>query len=495
MGPSVAPDLDHHLTEQPVRVSNTLQAIGEIAHSGGRNPIVAALMTDTVLANSGRGAAEAIKRVDPSVLVIRLATVPDSTEAAAPAGVDATLALPVDAAALQDMLGEGLIRTARDAPSPGDPGMNEAHRSRAEAGGVDPDRPTPSAASAERSASEEEDTAAGPGNLDDPRVPTSSPTTEPPVQARDVTPVPREAALLLPLPFGAESAGKKPAWDALDLGDTDLVRAMMDEPEGVREAALALIRQQTGWSDVALREAGPETPTEASAEVRFDERYFGRLASAMALEKQLRPWAQWLATWLALDAAYREYRLLTFTDDLTGAWNRRYFNRFLDAIIVEAARLRRPLTVMVFDIDEFKRYNDRYGHEAGDVILRETVSLLNSVIRRCDRVCRIGGDEFAVIFADLQEPREAGSHHPATVEEIATRFQKQICTMQFPKLGLEAPGTLSISGGMASFPWDGHDATTLLRLADQRAMESKRKGKNHITFGPDVARGNPSPEC
>ena len=56
--------------------------------------------------------------------------------------------------------------------------------------------------------------------------------------------------------------------------------------------------------------------------------------------------------------------------------------------------------------------------------------------------------------------------------------------MRFPELGLDAPGTLSISGGLASFPWDGHEGTVLLKRADERAIESKRRGKNCITIGP-----------
>jgi GGDEF domain-containing protein len=60
--------------------------------------------------------------------------------------------------------------------------------------------------------------------------------------------------------------------------------------------------------------------------------------------------------------------------------------------------------------------------------------------------------------------------------------------MRFPKLGLDAPGTLSISGGLATFPWDGTDALSLLRHADQLALQSKREGKNLITFGPRVER-------
>jgi diguanylate cyclase (GGDEF)-like protein len=143
---------------------------------------------------------------------------------------------------------------------------------------------------------------------------------------------------------------------------------------------------------------------------------------------------------------------------------------------------------MVFDIDNFKTYNDRFGHEAGDEILCETVRLLTSVIRKGDRVCRIGGDEFAIIFADPEGPRSAGSAHPESIETIARRFQDQVCKMRFPKLGVEAPGTLSISGGLATYPWDGADATALLRKADQLALESKRAGKNALTFGPGAQR-------
>ena len=115
---------------------------------------------------------------------------------------------------------------------------------------------------------------------------------------------------------------------------------------------------------------------------------------------------------------------MAYQDDLTGAWNRRFFDTFLRRSIETAAPQRRMVTVMVFDIDDFKQYNDRYGHDAGDEILVETVRLLNSVIRVGDRVCRIGGDEFAVIFADPEGPRRSGSNHPETVEGIAHDIRK-----------------------------------------------------------------------
>ena len=82
---------------------------------------------------------------------------------------------------------------------------------------------------------------------------------------------------------------------------------------------------------------------------------------------------QWLAGWIKLEVQQTELRNAAFTDPLTGAWNRRYFTRYLDAAIVQSREARQPLTVMLFDIDGFKHYNDAYGHAAGDEILIETV--------------------------------------------------------------------------------------------------------------------------
>ncbi len=194
--------------------------------------------------------------------------------------------------------------------------------------------------------------------------------------------------------------------------------------------------------------------------------------------------SQWLAGWIKLEIQQAELRNAAFTDSLTGAWNRRYFTRYLDAAIIQSRIARQPLTVMLFDIDGFKHYNDTYGHAAGDEILVETVKLLKSVIRPSDRVCRVGGDEFAVIFYEPKGPRDSESKPLESVYQIATRFQRQICSHRFPKLAGEAQGTLTVSGGLASYPWDGHDSESLLEQADQLAMESKRNGKNAMTLGP-----------
>jgi len=229
-------------------------------------------------------------------------------------------------------------------------------------------------------------------------------------------------------------------------------------------------------------------PTAAgTVEVSDGVSVIGVLSGARVDPAMLRSTGAWLSGWLKLARQQGELRRAAFTDALTGAWNRRYFERFLSAAIEQSAKARHQLSVLVFDIDDFKRFNERYGHVAADEVLVEVVRLLNSVIRPSDRVCRIGGDEFAVVFYEPGGPRNPGSKHPSSVQEIAARFQAQIRQKRFPKLGLDAPGTLTVSGGMSTFPWDGRTAEELLRHADLLALESKRQGKNAITLGPGGA--------
>lgn len=225
--------------------------------------------------------------------------------------------------------------------------------------------------------------------------------------------------------------------------------------------------------------------------IAFGGRVLGHLVTQPPLDAHDAPLeAAALAPWLVLVRQQEELRRAAFTDELTGAWNRRYFNRFLSAAIKSAADKRHTVTLLVFDIDNFKTYNDRFGHAAGDEVLAETVRLLNTSIRATDRVCRIGGDEFAVIFHDPAGPRgSAGAPtSPRSIGEVVRRFQQAICQHRFPRLLELAAGTLTISGGMATFPWDGRTVQQLLDRADELALQSKGGGKNTITFGPGAAQ-------
>ena len=285
----------------------------------------------------------------------------------------------------------------------------------------------------------------------------------------------------------ADPAVPAAAIDAAALGDVDLVAAVLAGPGRVVELALALVRHHLGHGDVRL--AAERTPTGRAAEIRHDDRPLGSLVSETADVTALATWARWIGPWLALDRRFHDLHEQAFTDELTGAGNRRAFERILADEIANAKAARRPLTLMVFDIDDFKRYNDDFGHDVGDEVLKETVALLRSVIRRGDHVFRIGGDEFVVIFADDRAAR--GGSPPESIEVIADRFRRAVNQLQLARLGKGGPGRISISAGVATFPWDGLDGPTLLAHADRLAIQSKRSGKNTISFGPG-SRGNGS---
>lgn len=266
--------------------------------------------------------------------------------------------------------------------------------------------------------------------------------------------------------------------------DGELVALLLDEKD-VTAAAVDLASRRLGvplkLQDVAEAPAGPGRAPLPGLDGKA---LVGPRATGEALEHA----AAWLAGWMQLQARHRTLARQASTDPLTGAWNRRFFDATLAEAIEQAGQARRDLSVLVFDIDDFKRYNDEHGHDAGDEILCQVVQLLQSVIRPTDKVCRIGGDEFAVIFDDPAGPREPASRHPTSVVGVAKRFQQQVATKRFPKLGEDAPGRLTISGGLATFPWDGLDGAALVRAADRRAIESKHHGKNAIELGPSGER-------
>lgn len=271
-------------------------------------------------------------------------------------------------------------------------------------------------------------------------------------------------------------------------GDSPLVELVQGERSVLVGVALRLIRERTGLGEIEFDETDRLTGQDGTPVTRNGRRYGVLRGASDRAAERLIPHAAWLASWLALHDRQQSLRRAAFIDHLTGAWNRRYFDGFLAAAIDRAREARRTVTVLVFDIDEFKQYNDRYGHAAGDEILIETVRALKSSVRPSDRVCRIGGDEFAVIFDEPGGPREHGSKPPESVYVLAKRVQKQIGERKFPKLGADAPGELTISGGLAAYPWDGLDARSLLERADDLACLSKRQGKNAVTLGPGAER-------
>jgi diguanylate cyclase (GGDEF)-like protein len=264
-------------------------------------------------------------------------------------------------------------------------------------------------------------------------------------------------------------------------GDLELVQQLI-RGKDILPSAITMLRERLGDDGAEfLPVAGGITPE--GHPVSLDGQVLGAIRTVCNDEALVALQARWLGAWLRLRDQQNQLKAAAFTDPLTGAYNRRYFERFLASALEQARAARRNVTVMVFDIDDFKTYNDRYGHDAGDEILRETVKLMRSTIRPTDRVCRIGGDEFAVIFYEPEGPRQEGSRHPQSVFDIAQRFQQHVQQHKFPKMAGLAQGALTVSGGLATFPWDGMTVDDLVKSADDRALKSKRQGKNAITLG------------
>lgn len=183
-----------------------------------------------------------------------------------------------------------------------------------------------------------------------------------------------------------------------------------------------------------------------------------------------------------LESAERaqEWQKLALTDDLTGLPNRRHLLRFLEEKLAVAEKLRITVTALVFDIDDFKRYNDAYGHDAGDEILIEVGRLFQQCSRRTDLVARYGGDEFVVVFWDPEGPRTLGSQHPAGFVEVVQRFRATLKRHRFERLGPEAQGCLTISGGLAHYPWQAKTPFELIEAADRALLQAKVAGKNRF---------------
>jgi GGDEF domain-containing protein len=186
---------------------------------------------------------------------------------------------------------------------------------------------------------------------------------------------------------------------------------------------------------------------------------------------------------------------LATEDDLTSLKNRRYIWEFSRQIIERARKENGRVTLLVFDIDDFKHYNDVYGHCAGDEILKQAAVLMRRCCRAHDVVGRIGGDEFAVVFWDDPqrkpagapakgaERRSASADHPKEAVFIARRLVQELEKAElstFGGLGPGGKGVLTISGGLASFPRDGRTIQELFQQADKALLEAKRSGKNRI---------------
>jgi diguanylate cyclase (GGDEF)-like protein len=160
-----------------------------------------------------------------------------------------------------------------------------------------------------------------------------------------------------------------------------------------------------------------------------------------------------------------ELERLSTSDALTGLHNRRFLTQRLSEELSRAYRQKTAFTVLMADVDEFKKYNDTYGHPAGDEVLKKVAKILLSSTRAMDSTARYGGEEFAVLLNDT-----TGEEALEVAERIRTRVAAQNFSGQ----------RVTISIGMAEFPEDGYTADAVISSADEALYEAKRGGRNRV---------------
>ena len=165
-------------------------------------------------------------------------------------------------------------------------------------------------------------------------------------------------------------------------------------------------------------------------------------------------------------------RVQSIRDPLTGLFNRRYMEESLERELHRAARNQRPLGLVMLDLDHYKRFNDTFGHAAGDTMLRALSNCLQTHIRREDIACRYGGEEFTLILPDAS--REV-------MQQRAERLREEVKRLDVQHSG-QSLGSVTLSLGIAVFPEHGSTPETLLRAADTALYRAKAEGRDRVVI-------------
>lgn len=267
--------------------------------------------------------------------------------------------------------------------------------------------------------------------------------------------------------------------DRPDLVLIDVVMPVMDGYEAARQ--MREIRPDEWIPIIFLSSKEADQDLDRAIEAGGDD-YLVKPVSFVVLNAKIRALqriestrVKLLETSRELAAANRELENLSRQDSLTGIANRRYFDSYLLSEVKRASRDREPLSLILADVDNFKAYNDCYGHQAGDDCLRHVATALKSVGKRpADLAARYGGEEFAMVLPGT------------TVEgavDVAKSLVRTVEGMSIPHARSGVSNTVSLSQGIASMI-PAHDTTpeAIIELADQALYQAKQQGRNRYVI-------------
>jgi diguanylate cyclase (GGDEF)-like protein len=236
-------------------------------------------------------------------------------------------------------------------------------------------------------------------------------------------------------------------------------RWFADEIEkALRSGALHIVEYELSGSDVKGAGNGPSHPI-----------YFEGRVQPLSFEVEGEAAVVWVASNITEKYEFQqELRHLSETDALTGLYNRRKLMDTLDQRLVVFGREKTQTSVLVFDLDNFKRLNDERGHDAGDAALVEIATLCRQHLRKNDIVARFGGDEFVVVMPETCRKDAL---------EIAERLRERVPIYLKEALRFES----TISGGVSEFGLPDRFSNEILKRADAGLYESKRAGRNQMS--------------
>lgn len=178
----------------------------------------------------------------------------------------------------------------------------------------------------------------------------------------------------------------------------------------------------------------------------------------------------YIVKYLIKSRDFEQQYILATTDGLTELYNHRYFQEQIRMQVEQSKRYNNSFSLIIIDIDFFKKFNDTFGHQSGDAVLRQVAQTLRKNVRATDIVCRYGGEEMSIIL-----PNTSKDEAFSTAQKICER----VASKKF-KLTGDKETHVTISLGVATFPYDGDSASAIIEAADKRLYTAKNSGRNQV---------------
>ncbi len=250
-----------------------------------------------------------------------------------------------------------------------------------------------------------------------------------------------------------------------DIGGTEVCRWLRHNQD-TKDIPIIILTAKTDISDkVAGLEAGAhDYLPKPFDEAELNARIYAALRTK-ALQDELKQRNR------QLEELTRKLELMAITDHLTGIYNRRHFEKIIGTEFAKVFRYNLSLSCLMVDIDHFKRINDKYGHDAGDFVLKKISELISSSLREVDTLARWGGEEFIVLLPNTTKD---------DARRVAERILRTVSKYHFDKLPDNETITVSIGVASVTEDKDIDNWEKLIKVADDALYRAKTKGRNRV---------------